>query len=91
MADIAASADTKSDATEELNFEDAVSRLEALVSSLEGGELGLEASISAYEDGLRLARSCIERLDEAELRVQQLSDLTGDLASGRSSGTDPMD
>ncbi len=63
----------------QLSFEDAVTKLEAVVASLEDGDLGLEASIAAYEDGLLLARSCIKRLDEAELRVEQLSELTGDI------------
>ncbi len=59
------------------SFEEAIERLEKLVASLEGGELGLEASVDAYEEGLGLARQCVERLDRAELRVQQLSELTG--------------
>jgi exodeoxyribonuclease VII small subunit len=59
---------------ENLSFEGAMARLEELVASLEGGDLGLEASIDAYEEGLQLARACIERLDKAELRVQQLSE-----------------
>lgn len=59
------------------SFEEAIERLEKLVTSLEGGELGLEASVDAYEEGLSLARQCVERLDRAELRVQQLSELTG--------------
>lgn len=60
-----------------------MTRLEELVASLEGGDLGLEASIEAYEEGLQLARACIERLDKAELRVQQLSENAfGSLSGG---------
>lgn len=57
------------------SFEAEMARLEHLVASLEGGELGLEESVEAYENGLKLAKSCLERLDKAELRVQQLSDV----------------
>lgn len=64
--------------TDKLNFEDAMTRLGNLVASLEGGELGLEASIEAYEEGLRLAKACIHRLDKAELRIQQLSEASLD-------------
>ena len=78
MTDIGTPNETTADPTKALSFEAAVKKLESLVSSLEGGELGLEDSITAYEDGLRLARACIERLDDAELRVQQLADLTND-------------
>lgn len=74
----AAGTEESGDVAEALTFEAAVRRLESLVASLERGELGLEASIEAYEEGLKLARSCMERLDRAELRIQQLAELTGD-------------
>ena len=59
---------------EELRFEEALSRLEELVASLEAGDLDLEDSLASFEQGVRLVRLCSERLKAAELRIQQLEE-----------------
>jgi exodeoxyribonuclease VII small subunit len=59
-------------------FEHALSELEALVDSLEKGDLSLEASLAAFEHGIGLARFCQKTLDEAEQRVQILSAKSAD-------------
>jgi exodeoxyribonuclease VII small subunit len=53
-------------------FEDALHRLEALVRKMESGELSLEESLKAFEEGIRLSRQCVQKLDEAERRVEAL-------------------
>ncbi|HOD27854.1 MAG TPA: exodeoxyribonuclease VII small subunit [Syntrophales bacterium] len=53
-------------------FEDALHKLEALVRKMESGELSLEESLKAFEEGIRLSRQCAQRLDEAERRVEVL-------------------
>ena len=55
------------------DFEDALAKLEALVKELEGGELTLENSLARYEQGVRLARFCSAKLEEAEKRIELLS------------------
>ena len=62
------------------SFEAAFAELEVVVQQLEEGELSLEESISLYERGQMLARLCQERLDRAELRVDQIQ--SEDLSSG---------
>ena len=57
---------------ESLSFEDGYDRLEQVIRSLEAGELGLDKSIALYEEGMRLARHCGRKLDDAQLRVTQL-------------------
>ena len=57
---------------DESSFEAVYERLEAAVSRLEDGGLGLEESIALYETGMRLAKRCKEMLDAAELRVTEL-------------------
>ena len=58
-----------------VNFEESLAQLEETVSLLESGdELTLEESLKAFEDGIRLARSCRQKLDDAELRIQQLTE-----------------
>ena len=58
---------------EDLTFEQAVRRLETLVEKLEDDTAGLEEALHAYEEGVLLARYCIQRLDTAELRIQELA------------------
>ncbi|MBI4587572.1 MAG: exodeoxyribonuclease VII small subunit [Candidatus Rokubacteria bacterium] len=57
----------------DLKFEDALSRLEAIVQTLESGNLPLEESLKAFEEGVRLARSCAKYLEEAERRIEILT------------------
>ncbi len=54
------------------SFEEAMGRLEDVVSSLEGGDLPLDAALERYEEGVGLVRSCREALETAELRVRRL-------------------
>lgn len=57
---------------EELSFEEALTRLEAVVERLESGELELESALLAFEDGVALARRCAGQLDAAEQRIEIL-------------------
>lgn len=54
------------------DFEEALSRLEAIVKELEKGELSLENSLARYEQGVRLAKFCSRKLEEAEKRIELL-------------------
>lgn len=56
----------------EKKFEAALSRLEEIVSELESGELALEQSLKLFEEGVKLARICNARLEEAERKVEVL-------------------
>jgi exodeoxyribonuclease VII small subunit len=58
---------------EELSFEQAFSELEELVSAFEIGELDLDGSMALFERGQALASYCAGLLDQAELKIQQLS------------------
>ena len=63
-----------------LPFEEALQKLEAIVETMEAGDLPLESLIARYEEGTRLAKICQEKLAEAELKIQQLEkDAAGDL------------
>jgi len=54
-------------------FEEAMSKLEDRVRRLEGGDLPLDDALTLYEQGVELARTCHEQLEEAEQRVAALS------------------
>ena len=64
--------DTAASEPDALPFEQAIERLEALVERLEDGELDLEASLSAFEEGVALSRRCAGQLDVAERRIEIL-------------------
>jgi exodeoxyribonuclease VII small subunit len=54
------------------DFETALAQLEALVAQMENGSLALDQSLTAYEQGVELARICQRRLDQAEQQVKVL-------------------
>lgn len=55
-----------------LKFEDAMARLETIVSELEKGDLPLDESLKIFEEGIRLSKSCLKMLDETERKVEIL-------------------
>ncbi len=66
----------------EKKFEAALARLEEIVRELEQGDLPLEQSLKLFEEGIKLARLCSKRLEEAERRVEiLLKDKSGNIAA----------
>ncbi|MFQ5345465.1 MAG: exodeoxyribonuclease VII small subunit [Mariprofundus sp.] len=59
-----------------LTFEQALAGLTQLVEKLESGELPLEESVAAFEQGVKLSRRCEALLDQADQRLQILGDET---------------
>lgn len=53
-------------------FEEALRQLEAIAEQIEQGKIGLEESISKYEEGMALIRHCRDILAGAETKIQQL-------------------
>ena len=53
-------------------FEDALNKLEKIVSKLEEGDIPLEESLKLFEEGIRLSKFCNQKLDEAERKVEIL-------------------
>ena len=62
----------KGKALEKLNFEEALEQLGKTVDQLESGELSLEESIKAFENGIELSKLCRKKLEKAEDRVKKL-------------------
>ena len=56
------------------DFEGAIAELESIVRKLEEGDLALEQSLALYERGVQLSRFCHGRLEEAERRIEVLTD-----------------
>jgi exodeoxyribonuclease VII small subunit len=57
----------------DLTFEQAFTELEETVGKLESGGLALEESLALFERGQALAARCGKQLDEAELKIKQLT------------------
>jgi len=70
----------KTTKTKETNFEESLEELEAIVAKLEGGKLGLAESLEHYEHGVHHLKACYHQLNEAERRIELVTDLD---ASGR--------
>jgi exodeoxyribonuclease VII small subunit len=55
-------------------FEEAQRELERIVSQLEGGRASLEDAVALWKRGDELYRYCLERLDSAEGKIEELGD-----------------
>jgi exodeoxyribonuclease VII small subunit len=55
-----------------VKFEQAMARLETIVEELERGELPLDESLRIFEEGIRLSKTCLKMLNEAERKVEIL-------------------
>lgn len=53
-------------------FETALEKLEAVVESMESGDVPLAELLSKFEEGNKLLKTCEARLKEAELKIEQL-------------------
>jgi exodeoxyribonuclease VII small subunit len=62
----------KIDKENKVSFEDAMSRLESIVSELEDEDLSLEKSLTSFEEGMKLAKVCETKLSEASGRVEKI-------------------
>jgi exodeoxyribonuclease VII small subunit len=55
-------------------FEEAQRELEKIVAQLEGGRASVEDALALWERGDELYRYCLERLDSAEGKIEELGD-----------------
>jgi len=63
-----------------VKFEQAMARLEAIVGELEKGDLPLDESLKIFEEGIRLSKSCLKILEDAERKVEVLLHRRGGVA-----------
>ena len=57
---------------EKKRFEEALDELEKVVERLESGELSLEDSLAAFEEGIGLVKFCNQKLTEVEKKIELL-------------------
>ena len=58
--------------SQEPEFEEALEKLEELVSSMESGDIPLADLVEKFEEGSKLVKVCEDRLKKAELRIEKL-------------------
>ena len=58
--------------TENISFEEALTKLEEIVYQLENGHIKLEEAVSAYEKGCIFKKICKEKLQNAKERIDKL-------------------
>ncbi len=54
------------------SIEETLNHLESLVEKMESGDLSLEESLKAFEEGIALTKQCQDALKAAEDKVQRL-------------------
>ena len=59
-------------ASPDVKYEDALKRLEKIVAELDQSDLDLEARLKKFEEGTKLARVLLKKLDQAKKKVQLL-------------------
>jgi exodeoxyribonuclease VII small subunit len=72
---------SKPDPVDTPTYEALYARMQAIVARLEAGQLPLDEALALYEEGVTVATACQRLLDEAELRIQELSPGSGTRSS----------
>lgn len=63
---------------EKMTFEQAIERMEEIISRLSDGNLGIDESVSLYEEGIKLAAFCDEKIKEAQRKITLLQEKEND-------------
>ena len=57
---------------EEINFEEAMKKLEQITAELEKGDLSLDEAVKKFEEGIKLSKECNKILEDSEKRINIL-------------------
>ncbi|MFD0872097.1 exodeoxyribonuclease VII small subunit [Chlamydia abortus] len=61
----------------ELSFEQAMDKLEEIVTQLENGDVPLEKAIGLFQEGMEMSRMCSQKLDQIERKIEMLVEENG--------------
>ncbi len=61
----------------ELSFEENLEKLEAIVKKLESGEVPLDDAINEFNEAMKLAKKCDEKLKNAEDSITKIVNTDG--------------
>ena len=57
---------------ENITFEQAMNRLEEIVSALENNQISLEKSVELFQEGIELTKLCNDKLEGIENKVAKI-------------------
>lgn len=63
----------------EMSFEESLGKLEEIVKKLETGEVPLDEAITSFNEAMKLAKTCDEKLKNAEEAITKLVKDTGEV------------
>ncbi|RDW21968.1 exodeoxyribonuclease VII small subunit [Oceanobacillus chungangensis] len=66
--------------TDDLTFEEAMEKLEAIVEKLEEGDVPLEKAINYYQDGMTLSKLCGDKLNTVQEKMTKIMNEQGEFA-----------
>jgi exodeoxyribonuclease VII small subunit len=61
-------------------FEEDIKKLQKIVDELAGGKLTLGDALKKYEEGVKLAQSCAQTLEDAQRKIESLVKKDGKFA-----------
>jgi len=64
---------------QEVSFEEAMERLEDIVSQLENGDVPLEKAIDLFQEGMKMSQLCGAKLEQVEKKIEVLIESEGGL------------
>lgn len=64
---------------EEINFEEAMKKLEQITAELEKGDLSLDEAVKKFEEGINLSKECNKILEDSEKRINILINNDGNI------------
>ena len=57
-----------------IGFEEAIEKLDTILSKLESGSVSLDESLTLFEEGVEIIKLCNEKLEVAEQKVRILTE-----------------
>ena len=64
---------------DDISFEEAMEKLETIVSKLEEGDVPLEKAINYYQDGMKLSKVCGDKLKNVQEKMTKIMNEQGEL------------
>lgn len=64
---------------QDLSFEEAMEKLEAIVEKLEKGDVPLEKAINYYQEGMKLSKLCNDKLSNVQDKMTKIMNEQGEL------------
>ena len=64
---------------EEINFEEAIKKLEQITAELEKGDLSLDESVKKFEKGIKISKECNKILEDSEKKINILINNDGNI------------